>query len=136
MLSEASVLGRRGQKWTRTQVNDINPHHAQCREEKLWVGRVARKKHLSGEMVFSWCLNDEMELAPERCREKHSKQKEQKAERPQDKFSNCEEKEEGWGGLNEGTGHANTRGGTFQSEEMVHAQTIGKGKPVELLEGT
>ena len=44
-------------------------------------------KILSEEMTFSWHLEDEMELAPERYREIHSKQKEQKAERPQESLA-------------------------------------------------
>lgn len=67
-----------------TRGNGINPQHAQCREEKLWAGSAATKKHLSGDTVFSWRLNNDIELALERCREKHCKQKEQKAEAPRE----------------------------------------------------
>lgn len=42
------------------------------------MGRVVTG-NLSEEMIFSWHLNDEMELVMERCRETHFKQKEQKA---------------------------------------------------------
>lgn len=57
------------------------------------MGEVVTKR--LSEMIFSWHMNDEIELAMEKYREMHSRQKEQEAQRPQDKFSNCEKKEDG-----------------------------------------
>lgn len=73
----------------------IQPTLTAVKKSGRWEGLLQKDYLRRG--YLSWPLDSEMEPAVERPRETQSRQKEQEAQRPQDKLGNFEGKEEAWG---------------------------------------